>query len=296
MKSTLYILIVLMLVNLTQIATTKTILFISDEERAKELKLELSISKEDTNKVMLLQELTFVLHNSAPNESIEYGLKGIELAKKINWRKGEAYCYNSLSICYASGIDNHLKAIEFDKKAISIYNELGDTASIGYHYMRIGISNYQLYKKSNTSSFEESKKYFLKAEELFKRINAYKDLKKLYFTQSYIYNEIGEYKKALEFNKKETFALESYLQQKHGEEITSIENKMFNLLDSEKELIILAEQKKKEQLILYFSICILALLLLVVFLTYKLKQLSKKLMEESINGNLINQEGNPFEE
>src|SRR5262245_4476374 len=47
-------------------------------------------SKEDTNKVNTLYELSFSYINTSPDSVLFYGTQSLELAKKINYQKGVA--------------------------------------------------------------------------------------------------------------------------------------------------------------------------------------------------------------
>lgn len=270
MKSTLYILIILLSFGFAQQAMSSVLLFKSTEEKIAELQE----AEEDSNKVVLSQDIAIDLRRSDADKGIEYGLKGLELAKKIGWEKGEAICYNSISICYRSSKEDYVKAIEFDKKALQIYKELDDTLSIGSHYFNIGYSNYRLFKDSKLSSIDTANHYFLKAETLYKEIKAYKELSRHYRGRSSIFKEEGDYKKALEFHEKYSYAIEKYLKKEHEEEIDTLSGRMYEDIVLEKEQIRETEQEKMNQITLYFSIGIIALLLVIVFLVYRLRRLS----------------------
>ena len=49
---------------------------------------ELPNAKGDTNEVVLLNSLSGDLAFINADEALKYGLKGVELAKEINWKKG----------------------------------------------------------------------------------------------------------------------------------------------------------------------------------------------------------------
>ncbi|MFA7327864.1 MAG: hypothetical protein WC121_14450 [Candidatus Kapaibacterium sp.] len=176
-------------------------------------------------------------------------------------------------MCITSGKGNLTTAIEYDFKALEIYKELKDSVNIGNSYFRIGSLKYFINKDSNMSKMDIINTYNLKAETLYKKIKAYKELNKLYRQQFVIYKqevdaykEKEDYKKALEFHEDYTSVLESYLVQKHKEEIEIINKEM----ELEKKQIREAEQEKRELFIIYFSIGIIALLLVIAFLIYRL--------------------------
>ena len=57
------------------------------------LKKVIAVSKDDTSKVNTLNELSKVIRTAKPLETIRYGKEAIELATKLNYKKGLAYAY-----------------------------------------------------------------------------------------------------------------------------------------------------------------------------------------------------------
>lgn len=95
---------------------------------------ELTKAKEDTSKVNLLRNITGILRYSHPGKAIGYGLKGIQLSKKLNFDKGTAGCYLNISTAYLNSykIDT---AIMYLDTAIFYSHRAGDANRTGLAYL-----------------------------------------------------------------------------------------------------------------------------------------------------------------
>jgi tetratricopeptide (TPR) repeat protein len=162
---------------------------------------ELPKAKQDTNYVNLLKDLSFNYYIIDSDKGIEYGEKGLELAKKINWKKGEAYCYNSLGVVYSSGKSNYPKALEYYHKALDVYEEIGNKFNISVIFGNIALV-YQ-----NLSDYPKALEYFQKAikidEELGNKSGVARHLGNIginYANQSDYPKALEYYHKSLEIN------------------------------------------------------------------------------------------------
>jgi hypothetical protein len=75
------------------------------------LKRELSFTKEDTTRVLLLSEISLWSIFSNPDTSSQLAREGIRLAQQINYPKGKAYCERSLGFFFWS-IGDYTTAIK----------------------------------------------------------------------------------------------------------------------------------------------------------------------------------------
>ena len=122
------------------------------------LTAELSKSKQDTNHLKLLNELSFIYYTIEPDKGIEYGEKGLLLAQKLDWIQGLAGCYNSLGVNYASKSD-YPKALEYYHKSLKIKEEVSDKKGIAGILNNIGqIYNYQSNYPKALESFHKALK------------------------------------------------------------------------------------------------------------------------------------------
>lgn len=128
------------------------------------LKNELSIAKEDTNKVNVLQSLGLNLLNSHPEESQKRALQILELSKKLEYPKGIAAAYNLMALNEEQR-GNYAKTIEYHFKALEILETEQEEENIANLYHNIGKA-YGLQK-----DFEQSSKYLIKGLKFFEKMN-----------------------------------------------------------------------------------------------------------------------------
>jgi signal transduction histidine kinase len=121
------------------------------------LKQVLSQTKVDTNKVDLLYDIgwsfVFLQEDSAAN----YGREGLQLAKQINYKTGEAQCLNLLSFSLALN-GNFIGALDFGFKGLSLAENLKDTILIA----RANSTLMTCYREQD--DYEQALKYGLGAE------------------------------------------------------------------------------------------------------------------------------------
>ena len=89
----------------------------------------LPAATEDTNKVKLLNNLSFTTSYTNPDEGIKYGQQALELATKLNWGQGIGRANNCLGLNYYGKSDN-TRALSFFSKAISTYEAIDDQKMI----------------------------------------------------------------------------------------------------------------------------------------------------------------------
>ncbi|MCF8450608.1 MAG: tetratricopeptide repeat protein, partial [Taibaiella sp.] len=99
---------------------------------------ELSRQKEDTNKVNILDELSWSYIQTDPDESKKYALQCIELAYRLNWKKGMAKANGTMAVFYYYKSD-YPKALEYYKKQLPISEAIGDKKSTASAFSNIGM-------------------------------------------------------------------------------------------------------------------------------------------------------------
>ena len=65
------------------------------------LKEELSVAKEDTSKVWVLNDLSINYTYSFADTAVMYAQMQLQLAQKLNFKRGEAYAMQSLADAYS---------------------------------------------------------------------------------------------------------------------------------------------------------------------------------------------------
>ena len=94
-------------------------------------------AKDDSNKVDLLNDISYTYSYINGPEGINYGKQGSALAEKLNWKKGMAYADLRIGMNYNSGGD-YPSALEYELKAFKIFEELNDKLGIGKVCSNIG--------------------------------------------------------------------------------------------------------------------------------------------------------------
>src|SRR4030095_6295408 len=87
--------------------------------------------KEDINEVNALTSIGF--QQIQFDSIIQYAQQGLVLAKKINYRKGEADCLLLFTQAYINA-HNFSQIIAYDLKAMNIYREIKDTQNFAECY------------------------------------------------------------------------------------------------------------------------------------------------------------------
>ena len=98
---------------------------------------ELKIAREDSGKVLLLNTISDEYKVNSPNDGVAYGKQGLELAEKINWKKGMAMAYTNIGLNYEA-ISDHQHALDNFLNASTIYQEMGQQGKMAVVYGYIG--------------------------------------------------------------------------------------------------------------------------------------------------------------
>ncbi|MEI7585984.1 tetratricopeptide repeat protein [Runella sp.] len=101
------------------------------------LKRELSVAKQDTNRVLIMAQLCNFYRSVNPDFAQLYGQSALELARKINFPKGMVRALTNWGrVINDSG--NLPKALQMQFEALQIAEENGLTAETGWPLNRIG--------------------------------------------------------------------------------------------------------------------------------------------------------------
>ena len=87
------------------------------------LKGELVNAAQDTNRVKLLDKLSYSYVTISPDSGIVFGQKALNLATTLGWEKGQANAYSDLSTCY-NAKSNTAIALEYNRKALLLFEKL----------------------------------------------------------------------------------------------------------------------------------------------------------------------------
>ncbi len=157
------------------------------------LKINLSISKADTNKVNYLNALAWVLSPSKADTAILLGNEALELAQKIKWKKGEALALGKLGVYYAFFKADFPKALDYYLKSLKLAEQLSllqlQTNTLG----NLAV----LYKTEK--DFPKALEFFDKTLKLSLTTNYKQGILVSRINLASLYNETKSYDKAIDF-------------------------------------------------------------------------------------------------
>lgn len=186
-----YIFLVLVLLA---ISNPSNCIYAQNREYAKLelLQEKLKTAQEDTNKVKLLQSISFQYNSINPDLGIEYGKQSLELAKKLEWDFGIAKAYNSIGgNLFALG--SLKEALEYFKKSLSINEDQNYKIGMANNYGNIGNIYY------NLSNYSEALNYYQKALKLDSKKEDKEGVAANLGSIGNIYSELSDYKLALKY-------------------------------------------------------------------------------------------------
>jgi len=138
---------------------------------------DLAHSKDDTNKVNLLGDLSYSYYGINPDSGINFAEQALTISEKLQWKKGIAYANNKIGVNYWAKAD-FPKAQEYYLKALKINEELGNKIEIAKNLSNIGL----VY--TNQSQYAKGLEYYFNALKLDEEL---KDKKGI----AYIMGNIG---------------------------------------------------------------------------------------------------------
>ena len=152
----------------------------------------LQTEKDDTSKVSILNEIArqYPLDQSVKIKM--YADSAFALAKKIDWKKGQAEALNNIGdvLTFESNIK---EAIEKNETAVKLFESINDKIGVANSYRKIGIAYYKL------SDFPKSFDYFSRALKIFQSLNNDEGTAKSLGHIAALYGTFGNQVKALEY-------------------------------------------------------------------------------------------------
>ena len=148
--------------------------------------------KDDTNKVDLINKLAYFYLSVDPGEGIKYGQQALELATKLDWKKGIAQAKNALGKNYMRKSDNP-KALEYYQGALELYKEIGFKKGIATVTSNIGLLYY------SQGDIITALAYYSEALKIHEAIENKEGIGIACDNIGDIYKNQGNYQKALEY-------------------------------------------------------------------------------------------------
>jgi tetratricopeptide (TPR) repeat protein len=148
---------------------------------------------EDTVKVNILNALAQTYINIADMEKArEYAVIALELAQKLEFKKGIGDSWNNLGTVYLHQA-KHESSLNYYLEALSIRKEIGDKKGIGDSYNGIG----NVY--SNQTKFVEALNYLLESLKVRLEIGDQKGISGSYNNLGNVYKSLGKYVEAANY-------------------------------------------------------------------------------------------------
>lgn len=157
------------------------------DQSVEKLKSLVTKQSEDSTKVNTLLDISFQLFRSHPDSSIVYSKKAIDLASKINFKKGLAYAYKNL------GLGHYVKGEYTDvliqwKMSLTIFEEINDETGISNLLNNLG-AVYQT-KGDDPKALD----YFIKSVKIAEKIKDSSRIGTAYLNIGTVYsNEVTTY-------------------------------------------------------------------------------------------------------
>jgi two-component system NtrC family sensor kinase len=100
------------------------------------LKRQLVFTTDDTKRVVILEGLSYAYLSSYLDTALQYAQEGLQLAQKINYKKGESICTNALGNVYFHTGDN-AKALQLYLRYLEMKEELNEKGNLAIAYFNI---------------------------------------------------------------------------------------------------------------------------------------------------------------
>jgi len=168
-------------------------------QSVEELKRLVAEQANDSTKVNTLLEIASQLYGSQPNTSIVYSRKAIDLATKINFKKGLAYAHKNMGLGYYMQGEFSDVLIHWEK-SLAIFEEINDESGISNLLSNLGA----VYQTKGDDP--KALNYFIRSAKIAEKIQDSTRLGTVYLNMGGVYsNEVTTYDDAFEsFNKSKT--------------------------------------------------------------------------------------------
>ncbi|MFI5220177.1 MAG: tetratricopeptide repeat protein [Bacteroidia bacterium] len=124
------------------------------------LKQRLTVTKEDTVRVQILNRLSKLYRNTKLDTSLLFAKQGLQLARNAGFTRGEAECMNSIGNVFLIN-GNYPNALETYLKMLKIYEKLNNQKGIGVSMANVAL----IYVEQG--DYRQALSYYFKSKEIF---------------------------------------------------------------------------------------------------------------------------------
>lgn len=149
-------------------------------------------SREDTNKVNLLNDIASEYFNQDTKKATDYAQKALTLSDKLNFKNGKAKSLNSLGILIQKAGD-YDSAIVLQNQSLNIYEKINNQKGVAKCNSDICIAHW---KKAN---FSKAIDYELKSLKAYEKINDQKGIAFCYNMIGIIYKDLKKPEEAINY-------------------------------------------------------------------------------------------------
>lgn len=167
-------------------------LYAQKQELIDSLNNELSLTKEDTSTVKLLNKIADEFKYSSPDSTFKYADIALQLSFDINYKLGKAKAYRLIGLSF-SGRSEYEEALKYFFLSIKEAMNSGNDDFIAVVYTSVGI----VYRKK--SDYDEALKYYLKSLEILKKEGDPSHISSALNNVGIIYKMIGNNDKAIDY-------------------------------------------------------------------------------------------------
>jgi tetratricopeptide (TPR) repeat protein len=154
---------------------------------------QLANAKEDTNKVMLLNDIGLNYYSINPDEGIKFGKQGLALAEKLKWQRGMAYAYKVIAGNYGYGKSEYPLALDYSLKSLEEFKEMGDRMGEAKILGDIGVIYWF------QADYPNALKYYLDALRINEELRIKNETAATLCNIGIVYNSLEDYPKALDY-------------------------------------------------------------------------------------------------
>ena len=147
-------------------------------------------SAPDSNKVLLYKELCWQYRNQDMISAIDYGQKGIALAKKLHLKKAEAEICRFIGLAYRHYFF-FSESLAWYFKALDLSTHINDQEGVAFCYDNLGVTRF------NQKQFDEALRYFKKGEAIFQKLQHQEGLSYANTHLSWVFDEKKEFDTSL---------------------------------------------------------------------------------------------------
>ncbi len=195
------------------------------QENIDSLRNVLKESAQDTNRVKILNRLSWNLRSVDPKLAMDYAQESEMLSEKLSFDKGRGDAYNNIGVLhYRRG--EYVEATKAHLQALSIREKIGDREGMALSDINLG----NVYSDQNNNQFALD--YYLAAAKILNELNNLKRLPIIYLNISAIFLSEKKYEEALPYCEK---ARDGAIKNKDSVVIAEALNNIGVVLESQKQ-------------------------------------------------------------